>query len=604
MSNDESPTRRSIRHRTRRPVLRRPRTWILIGCAAIAVVLGGIVVRVTSHAVAARSDLEAVIPLATRTEQQILAGDNEAAARSAREVSERARSARAETSGPLWRGLEDIPWLGQNLSTVRTLASTMVSVSNGALEPAARIDLNAFKPVNGRIDAEAIRGLDKTVGAARTAIDSARTNVLHLDRKGLIGPVDSAVSSFASQLEKASRAVDTLDPVVKILPGALGVDGTRHYLMMFQGNSEVRAEGGNPAALAVLAVSDGNISITAQYNSNQFEQALANPIVPLPPNVEQIYSKIIGTYTPNITSTPDFKLTTQLALAYLQEVDGTHIDGVLSFDPVALSYLLAATGPVTLQTGQTLTAQDAVPLLLNQVYSIYPKPSDQNAFFAEAAASVFSLVTSGKGSPLVMFAALERAAKEGRVLLWSANPAEEKIFTASGIGGVLPVSNDKQTVMGTYFNDVTGAKMDYFVKAKVSGTSNQCTTSTPTFTQKVTLSNVVTPAQVPSLPPYVTGGYYTPGNIGTDVVAYGPVGSTLSSWKVDGASAEVRAQGEIGGRPVLRVWVGLSPQQSATFTYSFKGAKGKYGPLEEQTTPMVWPTPATVSTPGCATTKK
>jgi hypothetical protein len=604
MTDDEPLTRRSIHRKKRRPLLRSVRLWLPVGGALVLIGLGVIALRVGAHAVAAKSDIEAAVPLATQVERQILAGDNAAAVHTARDVSQKTTAALNETNGPLWRGLEWVPWLGHNLSAVRTLASTANSLAQNALNPGAAINIDAFKPVDGRIDAEAIRSLVGTVGEAKAAVDSARRDVSRIDRSRLIPQVGSAVTDIDAQLKKVSTVVDALEPIVRILPGALGVVGPRHYLMLFQGNSEVRAEGGNPAALALLTVSDGRISITAQYNSNQFDQARANPVIPLPADVEHVYSKIIGTYSPNITSTPDFRLTTQLALAYLKEVDNTHIDGVVSFDPVALSYLLAATGPVTLETGQTLTAQNAVPLLLNQVYSIYPDPKVQNAFFAAAAKSVFSVLTSGKGTPSAMFAALEHATKEGRLLLWSADPSQEKLFAASRIGGVLPTSNSKQTVIGTYFNDVTGSKMDYFVKAKVAGTSNQCTTKTPTFTQTVTLSNIITQAQIPSLPYYVTGPYYKPGDIGTDVVVYGPVGSTLSSWKADGAATEVRAQGEIGGRPVIRIWVGLSPQQNVTFTYTFKGASGTYGPLEQQTTPMVWDTPATVSTPGCTKAKK
>ena len=604
MSDDEPLTRRSIRHKKRKPLLRGARLWVPLGCAVAVIGLGVLALRVGAHALAAKSDLEAAIPLATQAERQMLAGNNAGAARTAQEVSEKTSAARNETSGPLWRGLESVPAVGHNLSAVRVLANTADDLARNALAPAAQINLDAFKPVAGRINAEAIRSLVGTIDRAKVSVDTARADVSRIHRSGLIGQVGSAVTSLETQLTKAHDVIDSLDPIVRILPGALGADGPRHYLMLFQGNSEVRAMGGNPAAMALLTVSDGHIEIVKQASSTDFQNRRSTPVAALPADVENIYSPIIGEWVPNITSTPDFPLTVQLARAYWAEIDGTHLDGVMSFDPVALSYLLAATGPVTLRTGQTLTAQNAVPLLLNQVYSIYPNPDDQNVFFAEAAASVFSVLTSGKGNPTAMFAALEHAAKEGRLLLWSSDPNEEKIFAASRIGGVLPTSNARQTVIGTYFNDVTGSKMDYFVKAKVAGTSNQCTSKAPTFSQTVTLSNIITPAQIPSLPAYVTGVYYKPGDIGTDVVVYGPVGSTLSSWKADGVAAEVRAQGEIGGRPVLRLWVGLSPQQSVTLSYTFKGASGTYGPLEEQTTPMVWDTPATVSTPGCSTAKK
>lgn len=604
MSDDEPLTRRSVRRKKGRPLLRSVRFWVPVGCAVVLIGLGVVALRVGSHALTAKRDLQSAIPLTTQAERQILAGDNSAAAQAAQQVSEKTAAARDETSGPLWRSLEWVPVLGPNLAAVRTLAKTTDELAHNALTPAAQINLDAFKPASGRINPEAIRSLVSTVGEAKTSIETARADVSRISRKGLVEQVSSTVTSLDAQLTKAQRVIETLDPIVRILPGALGADGPRHYLMIFQGNSEVRALGGNPAAMALLTVSDGHIDIVRQASSTDFQNRRPTPVAALPPEVEKIYSPIIGEWVPNITSTPNFPLTVQLASAYWGEIDRTHLDGVMSFDPVALSYLLAATGPVTLKSGQTLTAQNAVPLLLNQVYSIYPNPDDQNVFFAEAAASVFSVLTSGKGSPAAMLAALEHAVKEGRLLLWSSDPNEEKIFATSRIGGVLPTSNAKQTVIGTYFNDVTGSKMDYFVKAKVAGVSNQCTSKAPTFSQTVTLSNVITPAQIPSLPAYVTGIYYTPGDIGTDVVVYGPVGSTLSSWKASGASVEVRAQGEIAGRPVLRLWVGLSPQQNVTFTYTFKGASGSYGPLEEQTTPMVWDTPATVSTPGCSTAKK
>jgi hypothetical protein len=599
MSDDEPPTRRSVRRKGRRPLARSARLWVPIGFAVVLIALRLLAVRLGSHALAAKNDLQAAIPLVIQTEHQILAGDTTGAARTARQVTKKATAARDEASGPLWRSVEWLPVLGHNLSTIRALAETTENLARDALTPATQIDLNAFKPVGGRVNTAAIQSLLGTVGKAKTSVDLARTEVSHIDRNGLIGPVTSAVNSLDAELVRAHDAIDALEPIVRVLPGALGADGPRHYLMLFQGNSEVRALGGNPAAMALLTVSDGHIAITRQASSSDFQNARSAPVAALPSDVERIYSPIIGEWVPNITSTPDFPLTVQLASAYWAEIDGTHLDGVMSFDPVALSYLLRVTGPVKLTTGQTLTASNTIPLLLNQVYSIYRNPLDQNAFFAEAADSVFSALTSGKGSPAAMFVALQRATNEGRLLLWSADPNEEKIFASSRIGGVLPTSNAKQTVIGTYFNDVTGAKMDYFVKAKVAGTSDQCTNPSPTFTQNVTLSNTVTQAQIPSLPSYVTGPYYHPGDIGTDVVVYGPVGSTLSSWKVDGASGEVRAQGEIGGRPVLRVFVGLSPQQNATFSFTFKGAKGEYGPLQQQTTPMVWPTPATVSTPGC-----
>jgi hypothetical protein len=47
---------------------------------------------------------------------------------------------------------------------------------------------------------------------------------------------------------------------------------------------------------------------------------------------------------------------------------------VLATDPVALSYLLAVTGPVTVPGGQTLTATTAVRELLSDAYRTLTGP--------------------------------------------------------------------------------------------------------------------------------------------------------------------------------------------------------------------------------------
>ena len=45
---------------------------------------------------------------------------------------------------------------------------------------------------------------------------------------------------------------------------------------------------------------------------------------------------------------------------------GGRVDGVISFDPVALSYLLKATGPVKIGNGETITSDNAVSYLLHR----------------------------------------------------------------------------------------------------------------------------------------------------------------------------------------------------------------------------------------------
>lgn len=570
-----------------------------MGAAVLVVLaLGGLAAFVGGKVVDARTNLEAALPLVQTTEQQLLAGNGSAAAHTAALLQKKTSAARAATDGAAWKSIEWVPVIGPNLRAVRTLSDVVDGLAIHAVVPASTINLSAFQPVDGRLNPEAIQRLQSTVSGAKTSIDDAVHTVGGVSRRHLVPQVSAALTRLSASLHKVQGVIDGVDGVVKVLPGALGMDGPRHYLLMFQGNSEIRALGGNPAALALVTVDDGAATITKQLSSSNFYNGRPTSVAPLDPAVEHIYSNIIGRWLPNVTSTPNFPTTVDLLRAYWAEEDPTHIDGVISFDPVALSYLLEATGPIPLTTGQTLTAANAIPLLLNQVYSIYPDPMVQNAFFAATADSVFKTLMSGKGNTVGTLQALVRATDQGRLLFWSENPAEEKLVKNSRLSGILPSTNTSSTVVGAYFNDVTGSKMDYFVKARVAASSTQCSSTTPTFDTSVVLSNVITPSQVGSLPYYVTGPYYKPGRIATDVVVYGPVGSRFTSWKANG-SVTLRSKGVISGRPVMRILVTLGPKTSMTLHYTLAGVKGSYGPLQVQTTPGVWPTPTTTSTPGC-----
>ena len=115
---------------------------------------------------------------------------------------------------------------------------------------------------------------------------------------------------------------------------------------------------------------------------------------------------------------------------------GTEVDGVLSVDPVTLSYLLAATGPIGLPTGDTLLSENAVQLLLADVYARYTVPAHQDAFFAAAASSVFDAIAGGNFEPAALVSAISRAGEEHRILIWSAHAEEQAMLAPTTLAGV------------------------------------------------------------------------------------------------------------------------------------------------------------------------
>ena len=132
----------------------------------------------------------------------------------------------------------------------------------------------------------------------------------------------------------------------------LGADGPRNYLLMFQNPAELRTLGGIAGALALVHTDHGKITFTVE----DIQKVLPNtgePVTTLDAATLALFSEKPATYYQNVTSVPDFATAAQLLQDFWKRTQSTPIDGVISADPVALSYLLNATGPLSLRTGDT-----------------------------------------------------------------------------------------------------------------------------------------------------------------------------------------------------------------------------------------------------------
>ena len=593
-------------------MLKRASFWVPISLLIVLVVVGVIGVltakRLYDEAMIAKTDLEKAIPLVDQVQKSMLAGDTAGAKQTIAQISALTGDAAKRTSTDLWRGAEWVPFAGPNLKAVRVTADSVNGLVHDALSPLTALDLKALLPKDGGIDIKTLSSLAGDIETASTRMELVQKNLKSIDRSALVPQVADGVAKLDNAIAKIEPVLTPVHNALTILPKALGAEGPQHYLLIFQNNAEARGTGGNPAAIAMLTAENGKISLTQQAGSADFKNGRTDPVIALNPETEALYGTKIGRYIQDSTLSPDFSETAQIVRAWWAESIGTPVDAVASIDPVALGYLLRAIGPVTLPEpfGETLTADNAVPLLLSEVYAKYPDPVVQDAFFATAAKSVFDALTTAHADPKELLAALVQASNEGRLMYSPSDEEQAKMLAGTPVGGNMPADNAKTTDLGVYIDDITASKLDYYMQLSVNASSTQCQKgNAPTFTSTVTLQNTLTPVEVPNLPPYVSSGQFFPkGDVATDVYLYGPVGSTLTGITVDGQPYPAAGQPHLG-RTAVKVSVLVThPGQTATIVASFSAPAGPFGPLEVRHTPMVKPTPVTLDTPGCAPTKQ
>ncbi|WP_309668656.1 DUF4012 domain-containing protein [Microbacterium sp. SORGH_AS_0454] len=254
---------------------------------------------------------------------------------------------------------------------------------------------------------------------------------------------------------------------------------------------------------------------------------------------------------------------------------GVEVDGVIALDPVVLSYLLRATGPVALPDGETLSADNAVTTLLSSVYERYTEPAAQDAFFAGATGAVFHAFLEGRGSTVSLLTSLATAADQRRVLMWSADPEEQALLEGSSVAGELPATDGDTARFGVYLNDGGGSKMSYYVKPDVSLVWDQCEpdgrNGQRQLTLRVNFTNTAPADAATSLPKYVTanGAFGTaPGTATVVSNVYLPEGYELVSGST--AAGTVSPTGSFEGRQVLTFGFQLLPQASADFTVTVR----------------------------------
>lgn len=538
-----------------------------------------------------------------------------------RTVRDEAAAAVAATSGPHWRVAGALPFVGDDARALAEVASVVDDVATDALprlaSAAVVADPSRFPPRDGRVDLAPLEAArDDVVGADET-VASALERVSAIDTGTLVGPLRDAVDQLGGQLADVRASTATASRAVQLLPPMLGADGARDYLVLVQNNAEPRAEGGISGSVLHLRTEDGAITFVEQRPGKELG-GYEESVVDLTGPEQALFGTDLGRHLLNVTSTPDFPRAAELASAIWREQGGSDVDGVLAVDPVALAGMLAATGPVVVATSTgesvTLTADDAAAYLLNGVYREHPEPSVQDALFGAAAHGVFDALVSGQADPAAAVDALAGAAREGRLLVWSAHPDEQSLLTgtvlsgelrgvlggAGGAGGEDWAPSAGQPVVGVYLNASSAAKVGYYLDTDVVVTDVACRPDgSQSFTLEVTLTSALAADEAADLPDYVTGDRDGDGTIRTNLLVYAPRhGGILGSDATvgdPGLFAQVHDDLVVGGRSVA-----LAPEESATFRYEMVSGKNQTGAVVVRSTPGARSASSSIPASSCA----
>lgn len=517
-------------------------------------------------------------------------GDREERSQALDDLTAAAGSARDRTSGGWWSALTHAPLVGDDARGVRALSASLSTVAEAGVPPLAdSFDRLDGLTADGRIQVSTIDETAPDVAAASRAFDRAAAQVEDLDSSGYAGSVRVRFEEYVDLVTDADRALASAVTATRVLPGMVGGDGPRDYLMVFQNNAEIRATGGMPGSWALVHADQGKLSITRQGTASSFPMR-STPVLPMSKAERAVYDTTMGVYFQSSNFTPDFPRAAELWSARWDEVfPATDLDGVISLDPVAMSYLLRGTGPIQVM-GRTLTADNAVDELLSRPY-LELDPTQQDELFAAAAREIFDAMTGDLADPLAFVKGVGRAADEGRLLVAPFDGEERGELAGTRVLGELPGEDGETPHVDIGLNDATASKMSYYLRYGADIRAESCHGSTQTLRGSMSLSQSIPPSEAAQLPDSVTGG----GKYGNDpgdqlvfVRIYGPYGGTVESIRMDGRALDPRIV-DLDGRPVATLIVQLSTTKDVVINWAMETGDGQTGDGRLGMTPSVVP---------------
>ena len=385
---------------------------------------------------------------------------------------------------------------------------------------------------------------------------------------------------------------DEVVATIKASSWLAGADAPKRYMIAFQNSAEARGTGGILGAFAIIDLNKSALTVV-RTGSNAVLYSLKDVPVKVPAEFTKLYGKNPAILQ-NSNLSPHFPYGAEIWMGLWKKQFGEQLDGVIAVDPSSLSYVLKATGPITLASGEIITSENVVAETLQKAYKRYEK--DNNArkqYLVDIMNAAASKITSGQFSKVEMVKGIKRGLIENRILLYSRDQEAQKELSTVRLGGFL--SKDPNNEYRAVIQNIDASKLDYYLKRSVVVETKSCKKTQQTQV-RVRLTNTLKSGV--GLPAYVLtrADKGKPADLVTGqhrfkLFIYGPTNAKLVSVLRENREDGLGGGSTERGRPIYVADVDLAPGESEELLANFAGGVGNISFVDQ---PLVIPTELSV----------
>jgi hypothetical protein len=467
-----------------------------------------------------------------------------------------------------------LPWIGDDVDAVSTLtgAAEDAATGGGSVVVAARsagwggsVELLG---AGGQVDLAALERAGPGLDAAATDLQGASDAVSGIETQELIGRLAAIVTEADETLTRQSELVGKARDLAHVLPGMLGADGPKRYLLAFQNLSAPHGTGGYLGFLGELSAVDGRLSLEDLEPVGDVQPV---PPVDVPPDVRRRYGRFgvattmwASNYPPDVAESSD--IASQIWLASGRKP----VDGVLWADTIFMSDMLAAIGPVESRAWpEPITVDNVVEVLNRNVFELAGQDRS-DAIQARVGSDMWTAALTRRPDPSALGEAVASGTREGHLAMFSTDADAQRTLERLGAAGRFVLGDHPLAVV---WQDASASRAGYFAEHEVASTVTLGADGAATTETVVTLHNAA-----PDGPPSILlgdGKGHPVGWWGVDVEVYLPADAEAP----DVVTSEPSIVGidEAYGHPVAdaRLFAESGDTMSLTVTYAEPGAASR-----------------------------
>jgi hypothetical protein len=467
-----------------------------------------------------------------------------------------------------------VPITAQHVDAVTSVLADVERATAAAGRVATIADDN-LAVTAGSMDVEALAALEPPLRRAAEAFDAVVDEIEHQLEGPLLPPLVDRLHRIEDQAGRGRDEAAVGAEAARTVPGVLGRDGLRRYLVVFTSPAEARGRFGFPSSFAEVTFEHGRIrlgehaSTSQTFGATRYQQDAFDRGAPeLRPYLDFGATRTLL----SATISPDFPTVARVLAEMWEQSGRAHLDGVVRMDPSSLARLLRFTGPVAVAgRAAPLTADNVEQFLLVDQYREFAGGRTQaprREVLDEVARVTFErLETANLPKPRTLIDIFGPMAREQHldVALFDRS-AQDLVRTAELDGSFAAPAVDGLAV--TTVNRL-GNKIDAFLERSISyrGTVDDGQLDAEV---EVELRNG---APASGLPDYIIGSTLTPapprGTNRTSVLVYTAV--PARSAEIDGVEVPITST-LAGGWYLHQLVVDIPPGASSTISMHLVGA--------------------------------